>query len=451
MIPSAERPSLREFLASTPIRTGERLEAAALAEMAGYTVADAQADGWPDVLRASLVSPITVDRVGEPEGTRQQHPGLRAFGRGLVYTAPVLALAGLFPPALNRPELWFLAVVVVLSWGGSMACNHVVGTWCWGDPAVAWRRAVVVAACAVAATVGVSWWLLRGGWITPPVALVGIVQAAYFFTAGPLLLRPERWGMAVIAGVGAAAGLPLVLARVSVVDLPGEAVAMARAVAAASLVAPAVLLVRHAARSRRSGTGRAVAVVHRDTVAFGAYGASFGCLVLWAPVVVPGSALTMLMLVVVAGICFAELTVALVHQRAGRLLDRDYAPATFPRRARRIVVGGAVAYTVPLGAILLVVVRVGEAGGWAPVPIGAVFAVWLLGLVQMLSLIGMSVHGIRPVSRAVTCGAVGLLAATAALDGAEMLVLAFGLALGVIAAWLLGCVLRLCVHPINLL
>jgi hypothetical protein len=186
-------------------------------------------------------------------------------------------------------------------------------------------------------------------------------------------------------------------------------------------------------------------------VAFAVYGASFACLVLWGPVVMPGSVLTLLMLVVVAGIAIAELAVSEVHERAARLLDEPYVPNRFARRARWIVVSGTLAYLAPVSAAVLVGSQlVAGADGWvARAP--AVAAVCTLGLVQMLSLIGMALHGIRTVAVAIGSCSAGILMETWLVDGSAERLLAYGLALGLAAVWLLVAVMRLCIHPINLL
>ncbi len=453
MSAAAPRPSLREFLEATTIRTGERLELTALAEMSGYTGRDAQAAGWPDLFRASAAVPVVVDSSGGLQQDRPRLPGLRAFGQGLLYMAPVLALWSLFPALVTAAEVRFLALVVVVSWGGTMASNHVVGTWLWGDVAVAWRIAVAVAAVATTAVALLSMVLLGQGTISAQVAGVAVLQVVYFFSAGPLMLRKERLAIALACILGATAGLAVLIGDEAGPLRSGgpDVERFLQGIAAACLIAPSLLLVRQAARSRRAAPGRPVVVVRRDTVAFAAYGTCFGCLVLWGPVVMPGSTLTMLLFVVVAGIAFAEMAVALVSERAERLLALPYDPRSFPRRARWIVLSGSIAYAVPIGVGLALALDLAPTPGGPLLQALAVAAVCAVGTVQMLALIGMSLHGIRPVALGIAACTVLLLAVTWLLHGPVPWLLGYVGVLGVLCVWLLVSVMRLCAHPINFL
>lgn len=451
MTATTERPSLRTFLVHTDSRTGERFEAAALAEMAGYTVADAQAAGSPDIFTAALSTPMRLDQ-RMPKGTLDTSSGLRAFARGLAYTAPVLAIWALFPSPITQVEVKYLALAVVLSWGGSMAVNHIVGTWIHGDPRAGWRFAAFAAVAATAIAILVGEALVRLEWIGRQTAVIAVLQVVYFFSASPLMLRRGRVVLGLLATIGAFAGLLLLLEPwPEVVWQWSGAHPTLQLTAAACLAAPGVILIRQAAAVRHSKVTPRSDVVGRDVVAFGAYGAFFGCLILWGPVVVPGSAVTMLSLVVVAGIAFAEMSVALVRQRLDRLLNRAYDPATFPRRARWIVLSGAAAYVLPAGLGVMVAFMV--AGDNEPLVVRglSVIAVIGLGAVQVFSLLGMSLHGIRWVSAALTTCGLALLLTTPHLHDAPSLVLGYVIVVVILWIWLMVTVTRLSVHPINLI
>lgn len=449
------RESLHGFLAGARSRTGDALEPAALAEMAGYTALDARAEGWPDIFQLSASVPLRTDESADRDAEDLERTSAwAAFLRGLTYVAPVVAIWSLFPSPIAAGEVTFLALAVGLSWGGSMASSTVVGAWLPCDAARAWRIALrtAVLATGIAAAAGLV--LASRGSIGMQAAVVGILQVVYFFSASPMMLSRRRALLGVIACTGAIAGAislldPAWADQQWLAGLTGQQ--LLHEVAAGCLVLPAFVLVGQVVDTRGAERGPAAVVDSRDVLAFGAYGISFALLILWGPVVLPGSALTMLTLVIVAGIPFAEVAVTLVRRQADALLDRGYDGDSFARRARTLVLTGCAAYVVPVG--LGVLVAVSLVGGSEPVSVRvmAVLAVVGLGTAQMLSLIGMSVHAIRSCAAAITTCAASLLIATILLDGTRDLLTAYLTSLAVLCVWLLVIVMRVSAHPFNLL
>ena len=290
------------------------------------------------------------------------------------------------------------------------------------------------------------------GWIDGQTAAVGVLQVVYFFSASPLMLRKRRVALGVLAMLGALAGLVLKLEPwpAALWGWSGTDEAL-KVVAASCLAAPGVLLVRQARAVRAARPVVRISAEPRDVVAFGAYGVFFGCLILWGPVVVPDSVVTVLALVVVAGIAFAEMSVALVRQRIDRLLDHRYDPASFPRRARWVVLSGAVAYMLPVGLGVFLAFVVAERPEPGLVRGLAVVAVIGLGAVQVFSLLGMSLHGIRWVSAALTTCGLALLLATSRMHDVPSLVISYVTIVVILWIWLMVTVTRLSVHPINLI
>lgn len=456
MIDHDPRPPLRDFLTTFGSRTGEPLEAAALAEMSGYSVDDARAEGWPDLFAAAADHRLQVDRDAWSDQPAPGHPFARAFLRGLTYTAPVLALWAIFPRPITSGEIRFLALLVVLSWGGSMASSHVVGSWLPGDESRGWRIAIAVVGTAVLVTGVAGGVLLTLGEIGQLAALVGVIQVLYFFSASPLMLRARNPGMGVVALVGAAAGVGSLLASLpepSAFSNP-DAAANLRVVAAVCLVLPALLLLVQARRSMRATPipGYAVIPERRDVAAFGAYGVMFGCLVLWVPIVYPSSPASILNLVVIGGIAVAEVAVTLMRERAHRLLLQPFDAQHFAPSARRLILAAACCYVLPvaIGTTALVVVLTGAALPSTGL-ILAGLTVLNLGAIQVLSLIGMSLHGIRPVAAAISVCSAALLVGTPLVEGSLNQIELYLGVLTVLGVLLLAVVMRLGGHPINFL
>ncbi|HYO19078.1 MAG TPA: hypothetical protein VES02_10505 [Dermatophilaceae bacterium] len=457
MISQRERPTLREFLAGFTSRTGDPLEGAALAEMSGYTVADAREQGWPDIFAAARAVPVDVEAEPWSHGPGRRHPGSRALLRGLTYTLPVVALWAIFPWPVTRTEIGFLALLVVLSWGGSMASSHVVGAWLPGDARKGWRIAIAVVMTATLLTAVASGVMVRQGLLTSVVAVVGCVQVIYFFSASPLMLREHNPGLVVAAVVGATAGAAALLASLpepSPLAHP-EAVDVLRMVAGECLVVPAMLLVRQAWESSRvPGTpGYSVHIVRRDVVAFGAYGVMFGCLVLWIPVVRPSAPASILNLVIVGGIALAEVAVTILRERSDALLARPFDAGTFARNARRLIVSGVFMYVVPVALVTATLAVVLSHGSNVP-PAAAVMAaltVICLGAVQVLSLIGMTLYGIRQVAMAISVGTLALMGMTPFMSTSIELSALYLAVLVALGAVLLAVVMRVGSHPINFL
>ncbi len=448
-----ERLSLGEFLEAVRSRTGDHYEACALAEMAGYSVEDAQEEGWSDIFVAGRRTPVVLE-VDPPAPRSVRGDELsRSFLRGLTYTAPVLAMWSILPHPMANPEMLFLGLAVVLSWGGSMASNHVVGEWMWSDRSIAWKLALRIATAAFLIAVLTGVVLAREDGIGDQAAVVGAIQVLYFFSASPLMLRKSNTPLAVISLVGATAGGLILLADSQLVSGLAQPwfPEVLPLVAVACLVAPSALLVRQALMARATPTGRRALPVRRDTVAFGAYGVMFGCLILWAPIVAPGSLLTVLSVVVIGGIAFAEVAVTRIHQRNDDLLDARFDPTAFARRARRIVLTGAAVYVVPVG--LMTAALAGAVVGFTMPDVSTALpalAVMGLGAVQVLSLIGMSLHGIRQVAAAISVCAVVLLTLTpTALAGSVSVVMLYFIVVSMLALVLAVLVLRLASHPIN--
>lgn len=456
MIGQRERSTLGEFLAGFSSRTGDSLEAAALAEMSGYTVADAQEEGWPDIFAAARAVPVEVEMEPWSQGPGRRHPGSRALLRGLTYTLPVVALWSIFPWPITRLEIAFLGLLVALSWGGSMASSHIVGAWLPGDGRRAWRIAIAVVTAASVLTAVTGGVMVRQELITSAVAIVGIVQVVYFFSASPLMLREHNPGLVVAALVGATAGVGAILASLpepSPLAFPG-AVDGLRLVAGECLVVPALLLVRQAWEASRvpSTPGYSVHIVRRDVVAFGAYGVMFACLVLWIPIVNPSSPASILNLVIIGGIALAEVAVTIMRERSDALLARPFDASTFAHQARRLIVMGVVMYVVPVALATAAFAMVLSRGS---APAGAVILAGLtvvcLGAVQVLSLIGMTLYGIRQVALAISVGSMTLIATTPLMTSSISLNAVYLAVLVALACVLFGVVMRVGSHPINFL
>ena len=456
MIGQRERPTLREFLAGFSSRTGDPLEGAALAEMSGYTVADAKEEGWPDIFVAARAVPVEVEMEPWSHGPGRRHPGSRALLRGLTYTLPVVALWSIFPWPVTQFEIAFLGLLVALSWGGSMASSHIVGAWLPGDARRAWRIAIAVVTAATVLTAVTGGVMVRQELITGAVAIVGIVQVIYFFSASPLMLREHNPGLAVAALVGATAGAAALLA-----SLPqpnpfayASAVDGLRMVAGECLVVPALLLVRQAWEASRvpSTPGYSVHIVRRDVVAFGAYGVMFAFLVLWIPIVNPSSPAGILNLVIIGGIALAEVAVTIMRERSDALLARPFDSSTFARQARRLIVLGVVTYVVPV-ALATAALAAFLSNGSTPARavILAALTVVCLGAVQVLSLIGMTLYGIRQVALAISLGSLALIATTPFMTTSFELNSLYLAVLVALASVLVVVVMRVGSHPINFL
>lgn len=429
-----ERPSLHSFLVGTPSRTGDPYEVAAMAEMSGYSVEDAVREGWPDIFAAAQSLPAVrgdADGAGAGAGERSRRPLSLggALVRGLIYTAPVLTMWSIFPRSVTPMEIRYIALLVVLSWGGSMMSNYVVGEWLWTDRKVAWKLALTVAAAAVVVACVLGWSLTQLGVIGANVAAVGAIQVAYFFCASPLMLRQRYVALGFFAVLGAAAGVtsiaaeltrsPLLVALDSRLNLS--------LIAVACLLAPAVLLVRQTlVAARWSEPTRSASLSRPLTVAFGTYGLMFGCLVLWGPVVAPSSLTTVLMIVIVAGIGFAEVVVAWIRNRTDALLGLSFETQSFASAARSVLVTGVAMYVVPVALATLVLAGF-VTGFAAPTLSGLMSVVTVVGLaaVQVLSLIGMAMHAIRGVAMAIAAGGGGLVLVTPFLTGPLTYVAAF--------------------------
>ena len=449
------RPSLGEFLAGVSSRTGDPLEGAALAEMSGYSVADARLEGWSDIFAAAAAVPSELDRGSSAPVVRRRHVRRSALARGLTYTLPVLSIWALLPRPISTAEIRFLAVLVVLSWGGSMAATHVIGSVLPGNALRAWRIAGLIATTMVLMTVLSGGYLLLTGVLGLTAVVVGAIQVLYFFCASPLMLREHNLGLGAAAVLGASAGLAAteMTLRPDASAAP-ESVLVLRAVAAACLVLPAPLLVRQVKRARRElrRPGFGMQVLARDVAAFGAYGLMFGCLVLWIPIVDPSSPASILSLVVIAGISGAEVAVADMRRRTDRLLERVFDPRRFAPRARRRILAAAGMYVVPIGlATFGLALLVTDGPVTAPATLMAGLTVCLMGGIQVLSLIGMSLHGIRQVSLAITLCASMLMVLTPFVTRREDLIVLFLGVLATLAVLLVVQVLRLGGHPINFL
>ena len=448
------RPPLRAFLADVSNRTGDPLEGAALAEMAGYSVADAKAEGWSDIFAAVTSVPANLERESTSTGLERKHLRRGALMRGLTYTLPVLALWAIFPRPITIPEIRFLALLVVLSWGGSMATSHVVGSWLPGDAVRAWRIAGIVATTAVLIAMASGGYLMSRGLLGPVTVLVGGIQVLYFFCASPLMLREQNPDLGVFAVLGAAAGGGALVMSKQPEPFAHAATQALTLLAAVCLILPAALMARegHLAGQQPRRAGYNVHILTRDVVAFGAYGVMFGCLVLWVPIVDPSSPASLLSLVVIAGIAGAEVSVTHMRQRTDQLLARTFDPRRFVPSARRRILAAVSWYVVPVGlatAGLAVLLTDGPAAD--PAVVMGAATVFLFGGIQVLSLIGMSLHGIRRVSLAITVCTSTLMALTPLVVSQEDLVRLFLGVLSVLAVLLLVLVLRLGSHPINFL
>ena len=454
MIGQRNRPSLREFLASVSSRTGDPLEGAALAEMSGYGDVDAQAEGWPDVFAAAREVPVDIERESLSHRPERRHAGRHALLRGLTYTLPVIALWSIFPWPVTPVEVSFLALLVVLSWGGSMASSHVVGAWLPGDAYKGWRIAILVATTATLLTGAAGGVLLRSELIGSTAALVGCIQVVYFFSASPLMLRKHNPGLVIAAVIGATAGASALLASMpepSPFAQPGIVDGL-RMVAGECLVVPALLLVRQCWESSRVSRtpGYTVNIVRRDVVAFGSYGVMFGCLVLWIPIINPSSPAAVLNLVVIGGIACAEVAVTIMRERSDDLLDLQFDASTFVPRARRIIAVGAGMYVVPVGlATAALAMFLSHMTTPSTAMILATLTVIGLGAVQVLSLIAMSLHGIRQVALAITVCSLSLIALTPFVETSVSLIALYLGVLTVLGGTLIIVVMRLGSHPIN--
>ncbi len=454
MIGHPTRPSLREFLSGVSSRTGEPLEGAALAEMSGYSVADAQAEGWPDIFAAASEVPIAVEHDSLKNRPQRASAGRRALLRGLTYTLPVVALWSIFPWPVTPPEAAFLALLVVMSWGGSMASSHVVGSWLPGDGFRAWKIAILVATAATLLAGAAGGMLVRWQPFGSAAAIVGAIQVVYFFSASPLMLREHNPGLVVAAVVGATAGAGALLASMperSPFSQPA-AVDSLRMVAAECLVVPALLLGRQCWESSRipRTPGFAVNIVRRDVAAFGSYGVMFGCLVLWIPIINPSSPAAVLNLVVIGGIAAAEVAVTIMRERSDALLAQPFEATTFAPSARRLITRGIAMYVVPVGlATVALAAFLSHMSTPSRAMILATLTVILLGGVQVLCLIGMSLHGIRPVALAISTCSLALMAMTPFVDSSFGLIALYLGVLTVLGATLLITVMRLGTHPIN--
>jgi hypothetical protein len=454
MIGQGTRPSLREFLAAVSSRTGDPLEGAALAEMSGYSVADAQAEGWSDIFAAARAVPVEIERETVSRRPDREHAGRRALLRGLTYTLPVIALWSIFPWPITSVEVIFLALLVVLSWGGSMASSHVVGSWLPGDGFRAWKIAILVATMAALVAGVAGGVLVHRELIGSTAAVVGAIQVVYFFSASPLMLREHNPGLVVAAVVGATAGAAALLAsrpEPSPFAQPGVVDSL-RMVAGECLVVPALLLVRQCWESSRVSRtpGYTVNIVRRDVVAFGSYGVMFGCLVLWIPIINPSSPASILNLVVIGGIACAEVAVTIMRERSDDLLEQQFDASTFVPRARRLIAGGVAMYVVPVGlATAALALFLSHLSMPTPAMILATLTVIGLGAVQVLSLIGMSLHGIRQVALAITVCSLALIALTPFVDTSVGLIALYLGVLTVLGGTLFIVVMRLGSHPIN--
>lgn len=448
------RPSLHSFLVGTPSRTGDPYEVAAMAEMSGYSVEDAVTEGWPDIFAAAQSLPVVRgDADGDGAPSRRSLSLGSAFLRGLIYTAPVLTMWSIFPTPVTPMEIRYIALLVVLSWGGSMMSNYVVGEWLWTDRKVGWKLALTVAVAAIVVACALGWSLTQLGVIGAAVAAVGAIQVAYFFCASPLMLRKRYVALGFFAVLGATAGVtsmateltrsPRLLALDSTVNLS--------AIAVACLLAPAVLLVRQTIVAVRwDDPGRSASPSRPQAVAFGSYGLMFGCLVLWGPVVAPSSLTTVLMVVIVAGIGFAEVVVAWIRNRADALLGLNFETQSFTHAARSVLVTGVAMYVVPV-AVATVVLAGFVTGFAAPTLSVLMSVVTVVGLaaVQVLSLIGMAMHAIRGVAVAITAGGGALVLVTPFLTGPVTYVAAFLCVVSALSAILFLISLERVAAPIN--
>ena len=449
------RPSLSAFLVGTRSRTGDPYEIAALAEMSGYTVDDAVTEGWPDIFAAARSLPtVRGDAEGLGDDPNRSPLSLgSALLRGLIYTAPVLTMWSIFPRSVTPLEVRYVALLVVLSWGGSMMSNYVVGEWFWTDERVGWKLASTVAfvAVVVACVLGSS--LLAFGVIGAGVALVGAVQVTYFFCASPLMLRKRYASLGFFAILGATAGVTSMLAELTGSPrlLAIDAAAHLDAIAVACLIAPAGLLARQTLLASRAHVpGRSASLSRRQSAAFGSYGLMFGCLVLWGPVVAPSSLTTVLMVVIVGGIGFAEVVVASIRNRIDALLALEFETQRFTRQAQGVLVTGVAMYVVPV-AFATVALTVLVTGPSAPTlsVIMSVATVVGLGAVQILSLIGMALHAIRGVAVAITAGGGVLVLVTPFLTGPSNYVAAFLCVVSALSVILFMISLEQVAQPIN--
>lgn len=322
----------------------------------------------------------------------------------------------------------------------------------WSGVVRAWRTASRVAMVAMGVCVTASATLVATGRISAYCAAVGCIQALYFFCASPLMLREDCRDLRYAALLGASAGIGAVIVVLPDSPVQGHVVGdVFRVIAAACLVVPAFFLARQVRAAADSPEADpAAGPQRRDVAAFGIYGTAFGCLILWVPVANPSVKASILSLVVVAGLSLAEVAVTWAMQRADRLLSTPYDADAFAHMSRRIIIGGMAAYLIPVGlAVCGLAILLADRSMPEPALVLASIAVLGVGAVQILSLMAMSLHGIRQVSVAIS-GCVGiLLLATPVTEGSTA---RFGLYLGaltLLGASLMVVVMRRAALPIN--
>lgn len=401
-----ERLPFAHFLEVTECRSGEPLELAAMAELAGYSDGDALQAGWPSILAAAQATDVKTPDSGGRDPFLDLETIQRAFIRGLTYTGPVVAMWALFPKSIDRTVMTYLAAIVILSWGGSLALTYVTGMTVLANEQAAWRRAALFATLAtvMVATIGAG--LYVADIITVRVALVGFLQALYFFCASPLMLRSKYAFLATTAVLGAAAGAFSLFS-----SSPGWAGA-ARVVTAACLAAPAFEL-RRLAVTPGEVTEQNVRPDHRDVLSYALYGIAFGLLVLWPSVANATSPTARISLIIICGLAISETAVAYARRRGAKLLAVSYHAPSFVTGTRRVIWRALALYLVPVAlSILLICTRMAQTGTELQVVIPAGVTVLGLGAVQILSLLCLALHGIRMAAGTLSFFVVVLLGAT---------------------------------------
>lgn len=384
-----ERLPFAHFLEVTECRTGEPLELAAMAELAGYSDRDAIEAGWPSILDAALATQVKTPAAGGRDPFLDLETIQRAFIRGLTYTGPVVAMWALFPTSIDRTVMSYLASIVILSWGGSLALTYVTGMTVLANEQAAWRRAALFATLATVLAASIGAGLYVADVISLRVALVGLLQTVYFFCASPLMLRTQYRFLATTAVLGAGAG------AFSLFTSSPSLAGAARVVTAACLAAPAFKL-RSLAVTPGEVQEQHVRPDYRDVLSYALYGIAFGLLVLWPSVANATSPTARISLIIICGLAISETAVAYARRRGAKLLAISYHAPSFVSGTRRVISRALALYLIPVAlSITFICFRMAQGGQDAHLVVPAGVTVMGLGTVQILSLLCLALHGIR--------------------------------------------------------